>query len=144
MTILKKSGMITEKDHQTNLVIPFSVSPKATELTVRYSYHPKTVEDRKKALELLSDCAEKYEVNADDLSALLPVNNLVTLSFDDPDGYRGACHRQANEQIIMIGEHSTPGILNRKIISGQWDVVLNIHFAGCPINYSVEIAEVRQ
>jgi hypothetical protein len=70
----------------------------------------------------------------------MPVFNLVTLSFDENGEYRGACHRQPNNQTIIIADNnSTPGILNRPIKSGEWDVILNIHYAGCDIDYKIEI-----
>ena len=70
----------------------------------------------------------------------MPVKNLVTLSFDENGEYRGACHRQPNEQTVIIAESgSTAGILNRPITAGKWDVMLNVHFAGCDIDYTIEI-----
>lgn len=70
----------------------------------------------------------------------MPVNNLVTLSFDENGRYRGACHRQPNEQTVVISEKgSTPGIVNGSVEAGDWDVMLNIHYIGCTVQYSILI-----
>ena len=142
MKIFSKTGRIFEKDDKTNICHSFTVSEGAQRLIVRYAYSPKTVGNKDKAAAAVISGMKKYDVPLGNMEELLPVKNLVTLSFDDPKGYRGACHRQPNEQTIVITERdSTPGIFNRKLPAGQWQVVLNIHYAGCEIHYSIDIEE---
>ena len=53
--------------------------------------------------------------------AYLPVYNLVTLSLDDPAGYRGAAHRRATEQCHRLtAESASPGFLPGELRPGQW------------------------
>lgn len=140
MLIFSRQGKITEQDDKTNIVLDFIVPEGIKKLTVKYSYNPKEVEDKTLAGKAVVNGMKKYGVDFADPEAFMPVKNLVTLSFDENGEYRGACHRQPNEQTVIIAESgSTAGILNRPITAGKWDVMLNVHFAGCDIDYTIEI-----
>ncbi|MBR7060689.1 MAG: hypothetical protein IKI34_03035 [Eubacterium sp.] len=143
MKILSYKGKVNENQSKTNISHNFSVSDNAKGLIVSFSYSPKDVEE-KTALKLIEDGLKKYEEKCDNPSDFLPIRNLLTLSFDENGKYRGACHRHPNEQIIRISsENSTPGIINKEVESGEWNAVLNVHFAGCEIEYSIEIEEEK-
>lgn len=140
MFIFSKTGKITPADDKTNIRLDFTVPDGITKLIVRYSYSPKTVEDKNLANSAVATGMKKYGVTFASPDKFMPVKNLVTLSFDENGTYRGACHRQPNEQTVIISEKdSTPGVFNRKITPGSWDVILNVHFAGCDIEYQLEI-----
>lgn len=63
-----------------------------------------------------------------DREKFLPLKNLVTLSLDDPDGYRGAAHRQAPTQEHRIAkDFASPGFYPGVIKPGSWRVVVNVH-----------------
>lgn len=143
--IFSKSGKITERDDKTNIKLNFSVPQDIKRLDVKYSYFPKDIENTELARQILSKELQKYDFDVDDVTEFMPVHNLVTLSFDENSKYRGACHRQPNVQnIIIADENSTAGIINRPITAGEWDVVLNVHYAGCDIDYNIEINGERK
>ena len=141
MKHLSFKGKISEGSSKTNISHKFSVSDNAKRLVIGFSYYPKEVEAAH-SLELIENGLEKYNIESDNPSQFLPINNLLTLSFDENGKYRGACHRHPNEQTIIISdENSTPGIINKPMEAGEWDAVLNVHFAGCEVEYSIEIEE---
>lgn len=140
MQLFETRGKITPLQDKTNIVHHFSVPDGVNKIAVKYSYSPKTVDDKDLAVRALQKGMKKYGVTFFDPERFMPVNNLITLSFDERGEYRGACHRQANKQTIVIaGKNSTPGILNREIQPGDWDVMLNVHFVGCDVDYNIEI-----
>lgn len=142
MIILDTSGKITTKQDKTNIAVPFFVNSDVEKIIIDYHYTPKLVENGEG---LVGDCLAKYQVQSDDESRFLPVKNLVTLSFDDPEGYRGACHRQPNKQQITIAhQNSTYGVINRPVASGNWQVVLNVHYVGCEVEYKLKITGVEK
>ena len=142
MNVFGKKGKICEQDNKTNIAFRFTVSKNAKRLVVKFSYFPKTVENKEKALSLVEKGFEKYGIEGENKSDYLPLNNLITLSFDENGKYRGACHRHPNEQTIIISDKSsTPGIINMPLECGEWQAVLNVHFAGCEIEYSLDIEE---
>lgn len=140
MKLFSAQGVATINDSKTNIKYVFEVPNGISKLTVKYSYNPKTVEDRAEALALVNAGLKQYQMNGINPESQLPVKNLLTLSFDENGKYRGACHRQANEQEIIIAENnSTPGIFNREIEAGEWAICLNAHYIGCDVNYEIEV-----
>lgn len=140
MLIFSKSGVITPANDKTNISHSFSVPSGVKKLVVKYSYNPKTVDDKADALGIVNKALSKYSASFLNPEKMLPVKNLTTLSFDENGKYRGACHRQPNEQTVVIAENnSTPGVFNRAVEEGEWNIVLNVHYVGCDVNYEIEI-----
>ncbi len=140
MQIFSHTGTLTDKDSKTNIRFDLSVPEGAKRLIVQYSYSPKTVADEQKAGQLVVDGLKKYDLQVVNASAFLPVMNFATLSFDECGEYRGACHRHPNEQTIVIADKdSTPGVFNRPIKAGNWDIVVNAHYIGCNVDYSISV-----
>lgn len=141
MLLLEKIGRITPKQDKTNIPIEFSVEKGTEKFVIEYLYFPKKCSDGD-AREMLVNSIEKYL--GKDCGAVpedfMPVNNLITLSLDGNGVYRGAAHRQANEQRHEIGEdYASPGFLKGKIDAGSWQVVLNVHCCACPVSYKIKI-----
>lgn len=140
MIIFQNAGVISPAQSKTNIRLDFNVPDGIKTLIVRYAYNPKAVEDRADALGLINNALSTYGAGFIDPETMLPVKNLVTLSFDENGEYRGACHRQANEQTVYISSaNSTAGIINREVKAGEWDAVLNVHYVGCDVNYEITV-----
>lgn len=140
MKLLSKNGVIIPSQSRTNIRFDFEVPDGVSALRVEYKYTPKLVQGREKSVEMISRAAKKYGEEINSFDDYLPLSNLVTLSFDDCNGYRGACHRHPNEQSIFISNmNSTPGIINAEVCSGMWSVMLNVHFVGDEVEYSINI-----
>ena len=143
MIFFEKQGVITPAQDKTNISFEFEVPQGVSVLDIDFSYFPKTLEDEGSAVDILSSALEKYlgKDNDQDPRDFLPVKNLITLSADDPSGYRGAAHRQPNEQhIVLAEENSTPGFLNREVSAGKWRVMLNFYCCVCGVHYSLKIS----
>lgn len=141
MLIFSTKGKITTDNDKTNLIHRFDVPENITSLKIKYSYSPKTVENREKAVSLVRSCFEKYDETIVGKPAdYLPIKNLITLSVDENGKYRGAAHRQANEQTHIISKSfASPGFTKGKIGSGEWDIMLNVHFIGCDVDYTITV-----
>lgn len=141
MLLYSTKGKITAANDKTNLIHRFDVPEQLRALVIRYSYSPKTLENREKAVCLVENCFEKYgETLTVKASDYLPVKNLVTISVDCNGRYIGAAHRQANEQEHRISrDKSSPGFIKTDIEAGEWDIVLNVHYACCEIDYTITV-----
>ena len=142
MSIFEKRGTITPAQDKTNISFAFDVPKGVSALNIDFSYSPKTLENEEEAFRLVSDALNKYfgADNGKDPHAFLPVKNLITVSLDDPNGYRGAAHRQPNEQhLVIAAEGSSPGFLNREVPAGSWRVMLNVHCCACDVDYILKI-----
>lgn len=141
MEILKTKGKITTANDKTILIHRFDVPAGIKSLKINFEYSPKTVEDREKAIMIIKDCFEKYDEEIRGRAAdYLPVKNLVTISVDENGKYRGAAHRQSNKQEhIISADFASPGFTKGAVSEGEWDIVLNVHYAGCNMDYILEI-----
>ena len=143
MILLKKKGVITPDMDKTNIAFSFDVPYGVSALNMDFSYSPKTLDDESAAVRLISSALEQYlgTDHGKDPRDFLPVKNLITVSVDDPLGYRGAAHRQPNEQHIVIGGAETsPGFTKGAVSSGTWRVVLNVHCCVCDAAYNLKIS----
>ena len=140
MLIFTEKGLVKPSDDKSNIVLEFNVPEDIKTLIVKYKYNPKTVENRAEAMSIVNKGLNKYNASFINPESMLPINNLITLSFDENGKYRGACHRQPNNQTIVISnENSTPGIVNKRLEAGKWAVVLNVHYVACRVDYEIEI-----
>lgn len=131
--ILKETKKcLTPEDEKSNVFFPFDVPEGVSKLCITYSYIPKTLADREKSYELIKenlirDAGEAW-TEYTDYEEFVPLKNLVTLSLCSPEGFRGAAHRQADNQYHEVSESfASPGFLRGGIIPGRWTLCLNVH-----------------
>ncbi len=131
--ILKETeASLRPDDEKSNRYIPFIVPEGIKKLFITYSYSPKILEDKEKSFQLIKenimrDAGEDFELYTD-YDEFMPLKNLVTLSLNSPDGFRGAAHRQDDRQYHEVGESfASPGFIKGQICAGQWTLSLNIH-----------------
>lgn len=119
-------------DEKSTRLIPFTVPEGVDKLFITYSYLPKLLEDKEKSIELIKenlmrDAGDDWKEYTD-YDEFLPLKNLVTLSLYSPEGFRGAAHRQADNQFHEIGEKfASPGFLKGCICKGEWSLRLDVH-----------------
>ncbi len=123
--------VLTPFDEKTNISLPFVVGDDFSFLRFTASYYPKRLTDKEKARVLIFENIERdggKEANRENWQNFMPLLNLVTLSLDDSESYRGACHRQADFQTFFLSEkEASPGLIKGEIKKGQWCAVLNVH-----------------
>ncbi|MDI4643751.1 hypothetical protein [Cohnella hashimotonis] len=124
----------TPEDSRTHVRFPFKLDEPACAVGIHFEYSPKCLDDDSRARELLEQSFEKYvlpeqlALAKERLDRHLPLKNLITLSVDDPAGYRGACHRHDPVQSLWISEHdASPGLMKGKIAAGEWTITLSVH-----------------
>ncbi len=133
MVLFEKEFQLFYEQEKTNVTFPFTVPEGAESLKISFSYDPKTVEDMDRARLLAEnnikkDAGEEYFHEYPSWEAYLPLKNLITVSVDDPETYRGCAHRQDKDQVHILRENfASRGFLKGRIQAGQWKVVLNLH-----------------
>jgi len=134
MNLLDRRGRVSPKDSKTHVRIPFQLIRSCGRLNIRLEYSPKTLDDREQTLALLKRSFDLYllpeqkERAAAQADQFMPLKNLITLSLDDPQGYRGACHRQdAVQHVYVTDQKASPGLMPGKLESGPWQVTLSLH-----------------
>ena len=152
MILKEKQICLCPKDEKSERIIPFDVPEGVCRLFITYSYAPKILEDKEKSYELIKenlvrDAGEDWDKYTD-YEEFMPLKNLVTLALCSADGsYRGAAHRQADNQHHEISEEfASPGFVKSKILAGQWSLRLHVHALVtdeciCNVKIEGEVAE---
>lgn len=100
-TLLRHSGYLRPDQARSFVCFPFEVPPGIHVMRIRFSFEPARVHRHR---------------------------NLVTLSLFDPHGFRGAAHRHAPQQEILLGPgDATPGFLPGVVQAGAWMLELDCH-----------------
>lgn len=132
--LIDVKGQVTPVSTRSHITYSFDLRKPAGELKIRFSYHPKRLEDLERSKEIILEGLEKYTISASPKldeakwEAFVPLTNLITLSVDDPNGHRGAGHRHDPEQLLYLSEYgASPGFVSGRLIEGMWSVTLSLH-----------------
>ena len=131
--ILSAKGIITPLSSKSHIAYTFNIDKNIDKLNIDFSYYPKKLEDMKKAKSIIEKSIHEYiEVFGDKFSGswqnFLPVLNLLTISIDDPYGFRGCSHRHDHIQHLILSEEETsPGFMKSPIVKGLWKVTISVH-----------------
>jgi hypothetical protein len=142
--LLAARETLTPADHQTHKRYPFQVPAHCAELHVRVRYAPKLLPAqesralaeaalRRQSAALAASVgealAEQWAANFGHRAESVRVSNLLTISLDDATGtYRGAAHRQAEDQRLSLGlESASPGLVAGSLPAGMWVLTLSAH-----------------
>jgi hypothetical protein len=118
---------------QTHITYSFDVSDSCRKLNIDFRYSPKILNDEVLSMEIIRHSLRKYSEGSDQpfeesMKKFLPLKNLITFSIDDPNGFRGACHRQDAEQHLFLAfDSASPGLMPGPLVKGNWSVTLSIH-----------------
>lgn len=132
-TLLLAEGKVTPSCSKSHIAYCFHLDSEAEALHIDFSYDPKKLLDRDRAKEYIYEGIRSFSVGdvekeLEGWEAYCPLQNLITVSLDDADGFRGCAHRQAPEQHHFIGrEKASHGFLPGRIGRGMWKVTLNLH-----------------
>ena len=132
--LMEAQGTLTPVMSKTQVVYAFPLPEGLAGLTIHFRYSPKLLEDTERAEELIRQSAPRY-MEEPQLSRYLerwenalPLSNLLTLSLDDPSGFRGAAHRHSPEQSHRIGRtEASPGFLPGPAAAGIWQITISAH-----------------
>ena len=132
MLLFEKEFQVFCSDEKKNISFPFEVPEGTEKVKVTFGYGPKTLGECERAKMLIENNIKKdADAFADQYPSwqeYLPLKNLITVSVDDPEGYRGCAHRQAEYMEHIISEDfASPGFNKGRVQGGQWKVVLNLH-----------------
>ncbi|RED59356.1 hypothetical protein [Cohnella lupini] len=132
--LLDIRGQVTPDDSRQHVVYRFQLDRLTAKIWIRFNYSPKVLEDNERAKSLiiagidLYSAPEQKQLLKDAWERYQPLTNLITVSVDDPEGNRGACHRHDPEQLLFLAERdSSPGLTKGKLVAGVWSVTLSLH-----------------
>lgn len=132
-TVLSLTNTVTPALSKSNVFHVFRLDKTYEELEIRFAYLPKKHPNRGKSLKLIRQAMERYAPSPFDKAYgqpedYLPILNLLTLSLDDPEGYRGCAHRHDETQVHYINQaYASPGLYQGQLPRGEWRIAVNLH-----------------
>lgn len=133
MELLNSQMVVNQSSDQSHISHRFYLPEGIESIEILFSYSPKLIEYGLVNQELLVKAFEFYDErlmkNRELIKDFSPFKNLLTISIEDPIGFRGNCHRFSLEDSVINVAHknSTPGVLNREMYSGMWTITVNCH-----------------
>ena len=130
VTLFETSSTLSASSTQSHNAHSFYVPDGVTKLHLFFRYHPDLLEDTDRAKTIVQTTVEFYEEQKemDTIEKYLPLRNLLTVSVDDPEQFRGACHRWASsQQLFLCEDDASPGLLRGPIRQGLWTVTISSH-----------------
>jgi hypothetical protein len=151
-TLFAADGVVTPSCSKSHITYTLHLHAPVDELVVDFAYEPKTLDDEMKAKALIDEGLQNYmlpehlEASQTNWRAYLPLQNLLTLSFDDENGFRGAGHRHDPVQRLKIAsEEASPGLIPGQLPRGQFRVTISLHcVVSEQVRYSLRIVERGQ
>jgi hypothetical protein len=143
LELLDVHETLTPADHKTHRRYTFEVPADCQALEIHVHYTPKllSAEDSLAQAEMsLRDqqaalaervghaVASRWAADVEPRSALR-IANMLTISVDDAEGaYRGAAHRQSDDQRLLLGpEAASAGLVAGALPAGAWCLTLSAH-----------------
>ncbi|MFC5451540.1 hypothetical protein [Paenibacillus aestuarii] len=133
-TLLEVQGHVTATASRSQISYSVLVPEGLSVLYIKFRYAPKVLEDKARTKALVEEAAVKYlegerlAMYVEQWEKVFPLQNLLTLSLDDPQGYRGAAHRHTPEQEHRIRiTDASPGFWPGPIRAGMWRITVSVH-----------------
>jgi len=121
------NSSITNKSMQSHIKHTFFVPIDTDAIYVDFSFDPPHQSNVNENKRLMEEASFYYETKLPQNSGEI-IRNLLTLSIDDHDGFRGARHYHSPVQHVRISDSdSTPGFLNKRNPAGLWSITVSIH-----------------
>lgn len=132
-TYFTHEGKLNSSDSCKNISFSFDLKEEIQQLNISFCYEPKTLDSVEKSMEIFERCVCDYSCDEKDdykkrFMESIPLNNLLTISVDDPNGFRGAAHRHPNRQHLFIRKDSASyGFIAGDVLKGKWSVTISVH-----------------
>lgn len=122
--LFKQSFTLYDSAHQSHLRYSINVPPNVEALTLDFQYGPIFEKNPSSIERSLIKEGLPVEPHASETA----IRNLLTLSVDDPHGFRGAHHLFDKHQTIhLCQETASLGFIRDEIPAGTWEITISCH-----------------
>ncbi|SEN84208.1 PHP domain-containing protein [Amphibacillus marinus] len=133
-TIFETTTTLEQSSTQSHSSFTFFVPMESNQVMISFAFSPAFLDDNNQAKQIISQALDHYqgwveaETEANQINKHLPIKNLLTLSVDDPNGFRGARHCHKATQLVTLSEQSaSPGMLKGSLPEGLWAITISAH-----------------
>ncbi|WP_028559322.1 hypothetical protein [Paenibacillus pinihumi] len=150
--LLAVEGKLYPSSSKTHITYQFHIPTPLPSLQIDFQYAPKKSEDKSGSRRLIEQSIEQYvhpsmqAAYMDKWEQYMPLQNLLTISVDDPSEFRGSAHRHPEKQSYLLATSSaSPGFIPGAILEGIWRITISVHCVVTPdCNYLLRVTEGEQ
>lgn len=145
MVLIEEKNDLTIRDESRHIYHPFLLREEVNSFLINFSYSPGTCGDIESIDRIITAYKKvKLSIDFEEAKALLPLNNLVTLSLEGPMGFIGNAHRHRDKQVINISNiKSDPGFKSASLIPGIYTVCISTHcIVSSRLEYSLKVESI--
>jgi hypothetical protein len=143
------NSTITPSSNKSQIVHMMYLPKVSKKICIEFSYEPKLLEDKESSKEIIQEALSRFipeeelQYKREHWEDYYPLQNLITLSFDDAVYFRGAAHRHNPKQHLLISEDSaSPGLTPGIIPEGMFKATLSVHALVTErCSYSIKVLE---
>ena len=122
--LFKQSFTLYDTAHQAHLRYSIHIPDNIEALEIQFNYGP--IDESNLASIERSHHTEGLEI--DGIQPNTTIRNLLTLSVDDPQGFRGAHHLFKSQQTIHLSpSHASLGFIPGDLPAGSWEIIISCH-----------------
>ncbi|WP_428911800.1 CehA/McbA family metallohydrolase [Niallia sp. Krafla_26] len=122
--LFKQAFKINQSAHQAHLVYRVYVPENVSEIVVHFQYGPILETEKETIRKAVVREGLPESVIGEDTT----VRNLLTVSINDPESFRGAHHNFNEDQTLIISdERATEGFIAGPIHEGYWEFIISCH-----------------
>lgn len=132
--LLIVEGTLTPLSSKTHITYQFHIDEPPACLDIDFEYSPKVLEDQEASRLYIVEAIDKYvepsvsELQKNHWERFVPLQNLLTLSIDDPESFRGSAHRHPPKQHHFVAEsQASPGFIAGPLPAGVWKITISVH-----------------
>ena len=133
--LLDVEGEIGPSASRSHIPVAFDLREGVERLDLDFSFEPTFLEDRNASIALFAQAVSRFGIPSEEAAAHARdrIRNFLSLSLDDPEGFRGCAHRQGPRHRISISEtEATPGFLPGPLRPGLWTATISVHLVASP------------
>ncbi|WP_046214548.1 hypothetical protein [Paenibacillus wulumuqiensis] len=138
------AGSVDSSAAQSHITYAFQLDQPVDTLRIEFRYDPKKLDDMETSKKLIEEAMRRYGYESQqekDWEKYAPLQNLLTLSIDDPRIHRGQAHRQDPQQTHYLSAASaSPGFWPGVNEAGLWKITISLHAVVTEhCNYELEV-----
>ncbi|MDQ0492313.1 hypothetical protein [Paenibacillus brasilensis] len=144
--LLYVEGTVDRSCTQSHITYSFHISQPTEIIRIQFSYTPKLLEDQEQARSMIEESMRRYGYDEpghaeEAWKKYTPLQNLLTLSVDDPVRHRGNAHRPEMQQEHRLGSSAaSPGFVAAGNPTGMWRITVSLHAVVTEaLAYSIEV-----
>lgn len=150
--LIKTKGKIDRSYDRKHITYEWMLKKDYRKIMISFEYAPKYIDNDEKTKEIIYDVIDKHvigeqkDIEKKQWEKYKDLKNLLTISIDDKNGFRGCAHRQNQKQKHIISEaEASPGFIKGIFEKGIFKFIISVHaLVTDECNYEIKVYDMEE